>query len=121
MTLIPSSTSTSIPSIVTFAIKSLSSGRISGGVAKTSREKRESFHKRGEYNVARPGAIVKKDALSAVIVIVVIFAFAYGISAMHAPAPMQPTHPFTMDESAAATPAGDGEPKPAGRVILRVN
>jgi len=34
---------------------------------------------------------------------------------------MQPTHPFTMDESAAATPAGDGEPKPAGRVILRVN
>ena len=64
---------------------------------------------------------MKKDALSAVIVIVVIFAFAYGISAMHAPAPMQPTHPFTMDESAAATPAGDGEPKPAGRVILRVN
>jgi parvulin-like peptidyl-prolyl isomerase len=63
---------------------------------------------------------VKKDLLSAVIVIVVIFAFTYGISAMHAPPPLQPTQPFTMDESAAA-PAAAAEPKPAGRVILRVN
>jgi len=63
---------------------------------------------------------VKKDALSAVIVVLVIFAFTYGISAMHAPPPLQPTQPFTMDESVTA-PAAEAGPKPAGHVILRVN
>ena len=63
---------------------------------------------------------MKKDALSAVIVILVIFAFTYGISAMHAPPPLQPTQPFTMEEGVAA-PAADAGPKPAGHVIMRVN
>jgi parvulin-like peptidyl-prolyl isomerase len=63
---------------------------------------------------------VKKDALSAIIIILVIFAFTYGISAMHAPPPLQPTQPFTMDEG-VATPATEAGPKPAGHVILRVN
>lgn len=63
---------------------------------------------------------MKKDALSALIVIILIFAFTYGISAMHAPPPMQPTQPFTATESAAAAPAA-AEETPAGHVILRVN
>jgi len=63
---------------------------------------------------------VKKDLVSAIVIILVIFAFTYGISAMHAPPPLQPTQPFTMDES-VATPAAEAGPKPAGHVILRVN
>jgi parvulin-like peptidyl-prolyl isomerase len=92
-----------------------------GGLAKTSREKRENFHKRGEYNGARLGAIVKKDLVSGLIVIILIFAFAYGISAMRVPVPMQPTHAFNLDErTAPIAPAGTPGP-PVGRVIMRVN
>lgn len=59
---------------------------------------------------------MKKDVFSAVIVIVVIFAFTYGISAMHAPPAMQPTHPFTMEEHVSGP-----EKEPPGHVIMRVN
>src|ERR1041385_996912 len=94
MTLMPSWTSTSIPSIVILAINAIAAG----GLAKTSREKRENFHKRGEYNGARLGAIVKKDLVSGLIIVILIFAFAYGISAMPESVPMQRQNRFNLHD-----------------------
>lgn len=63
---------------------------------------------------------MKKDALSAVIIVILIFAFTYAVAAKHALPEMQPTHPFTETESAVAGPAAADE-APAGHVIMRVN
>ena len=64
------------------------------------------------------GAIVKKDAVIALIVLVLVFAFAFGLSAVRVPVPMRPTHPFSLDEHAAIAPSA----APAvGRVIMSVN
>jgi parvulin-like peptidyl-prolyl isomerase len=62
---------------------------------------------------------VKKDALTAVVTIILIFALAFGISAMRVPVPMRPTHPFSMEERTATIPTAEGAP--VGHVILRVN
>jgi peptidyl-prolyl cis-trans isomerase C len=64
---------------------------------------------------------VKRDVLSGIVVIVLIFALAYGIKAMSVPVPMRPTHPFSTDERVAAVPTGVPGQPPVGRVILRVN
>lgn len=65
---------------------------------------------------------MKKDLVTALIVIVLIFAAVFGIAAMRAPLPMRPTHPFnTAERTAAITPSTPAAGPPVGRVIMRVN
>lgn len=64
---------------------------------------------------------MKKDALSAAIIIVLIFGFAYALHAIRVPVPMRPTHPFSMDERQATIPVGAADQPAIGHVIMRVN
>ena len=64
---------------------------------------------------------MKKDLLTGIIVIVVIFAAVYGIAAMRVPVPMRPTHPFSTDERTATIAQRPAGMPPVGRVIMRVN
>ena len=65
---------------------------------------------------------MKKDLVTAVIAIVVIFAAVYAIAAMRVPLPMRPTQPFsTAERTAALTPSTPADGPPVGRVIMRVN
>lgn len=60
---------------------------------------------------------MKKDAVLALVAILIIVGVTYGIAATRVPPPLKPSQPFSMTEAAVAGP----EAPPPGNVIMRVN